>query len=214
MIESKWYRLASKLSDMMIMGFLWTVFSLPIITIGAATTAVFYTATKKVTGKDDEYISTAFIKSFKENFFKSTIIFVLLIIVAAISSLNYILAPYISLGLFHNTVRIVSAFILLQAIGIATFSFAYIARFNVTLKEVIKNSFILANKHLLITLSNLALFLATFYLVVLVPFLLLFMMGIYAYFASFSIVKVFRKYNPDFDEFHEMADEDFVIDND
>lgn len=51
------------------LNFLWLICSLPIITIGASTTAVYYTAMRMA--RDDEgYIAKDFFHSFKENFLR------------------------------------------------------------------------------------------------------------------------------------------------
>ena len=53
------------------LNFLWLICSLPIITIGASTTAVYYTA-MRMTRDDEGYIAKDFFHSFKENFLQAT----------------------------------------------------------------------------------------------------------------------------------------------
>lgn len=53
------------------LNFLWLICSLPIITIGASTTAVYYTA-MRMTRDDEGYITKDFFHSFKENFLQAT----------------------------------------------------------------------------------------------------------------------------------------------
>ena len=54
-----------KLVDAMILGLIWIIFCIPIITIGPATTAVYYITLKMV--RDEEgYMIQSFLKSFKD----------------------------------------------------------------------------------------------------------------------------------------------------
>ena len=65
------------LSDMAILSILWILGCLPILTIGASTTALLYVAGKKVGGKKPKIVAD-FIKSYKENFVQSLLITLIL----------------------------------------------------------------------------------------------------------------------------------------
>ena len=45
-IDSKFYRFCSYIGDFIILMVLWAIFSLPVITVGASTTAAYYVATR------------------------------------------------------------------------------------------------------------------------------------------------------------------------
>ena len=65
--------IVSKIFDLCMLGVLWTILSLPIITIGASTTALYYAVVKSV--KNDEgYASRMFFRSFRRNFIQATIL--------------------------------------------------------------------------------------------------------------------------------------------
>ena len=62
----------TKVANCVYLNILWFIFSIPIFTIGASTTALYYVSLKMV--KDQESgIFSAFFSSFKENFKQSTI---------------------------------------------------------------------------------------------------------------------------------------------
>lgn len=63
----------NKLVDAIVLCFIWAVFSLPLITMGAATTALFYTA-EKVIFSEDGKLFASFWQSFKQNFKQATLI--------------------------------------------------------------------------------------------------------------------------------------------
>jgi len=200
--ESKWYNLATAIWEVIALGFLWTLFSVLGlgITMGASTTALYYVATKKVSKKEDDYLTKAFWNSFKENFVQSTIVFLILIAVSFVVWFNLILLPYLNLGGISFLIRLALFFVTAQLFFVTSVVFAVIARFEMSVFNALKAAFALANRHLLMTISNLILLLVILYLAFLSPVVLLFMMGIYGYFSSFFIVKMFRKINPDFDE--------------
>jgi len=196
--ESKLYRVATVVWEIIALGFLWTIFSLPILTIGASTTALYYVATKKASGKDDEYLFSSFWKSFKENLIKSVGVSIILVAVGAIAWFNLILLPYLDMGWLVLPIRLALIFVLVQVIFVTSYVFAVIARFETSILGALKAASFMANRHIILTIMNLALLLAILYILFLVPVVLLFMMGIYGYFSSFLIVKIFRKHYPDF----------------
>jgi len=52
----------------LLLGLLWLLFSIPVITCGAATCSVFYVAFKILNDEDDNHIAKLFFKGLKENF--------------------------------------------------------------------------------------------------------------------------------------------------
>ena len=72
------WRFIGKLGDLMILNILWVICSIPIFTMGASTTAVYYVTMKLVRG-DDGYTLRNYFKSFKENFKQATVIWLLML---------------------------------------------------------------------------------------------------------------------------------------
>ena len=64
--DSPLYRFLARLWDMIKLNFLWLVFSLPVVTMGAATVAA-YSVTLKMVDEREGYVGRQFIKAFKEN---------------------------------------------------------------------------------------------------------------------------------------------------
>ena len=65
-VDGPLYKFLSRLWDMIKLNFLWLLFSLPIVTMGAATVAA-YTVTLKMVDETEGYVGRQFIKGFKEN---------------------------------------------------------------------------------------------------------------------------------------------------
>ena len=74
------WRFIGKLGDLIILNVLWLITSIPIVTIGASTTALYY-VTLKLVRDEDGYTIRSFFKSFKENFKQSTIIWLIMLAV-------------------------------------------------------------------------------------------------------------------------------------
>ena len=72
------FRALGKLADLMLLNILFLVCSLPIFTIGASFTAMYY-VTLKLAENEEGYIARGFWKSFKQNFKQATIIWLILL---------------------------------------------------------------------------------------------------------------------------------------
>ena len=64
-------RMLSRVGDAMLLSILFVLSCVPIITIGAAFTSLYYTAMKGISG-DDGYIWKFYTRSFKQNFKQAT----------------------------------------------------------------------------------------------------------------------------------------------
>lgn len=70
-LDNPVFRIMSRLGDLFLLNLLWAVCCLPVITIGASTTALFYTARKMAAG--EEYLLWQdFFHSFRLNLRQST----------------------------------------------------------------------------------------------------------------------------------------------
>ena len=82
-INGKFFKTLTKAGDFIILTLLAMVCSIPVITIGASLTAVFYAALKMA--RDEEgYVWKEFFKSFKQNLKQSILIELILAAFAAI----------------------------------------------------------------------------------------------------------------------------------
>ena len=75
-VDSPLYKFLSKLLDVIQLNFLWIIFSIPIITMGASTVAAMSVALKMA---DDEegYIGRSFLKAFRENWKQGTLLWLI-----------------------------------------------------------------------------------------------------------------------------------------
>ena len=102
-------RIFGFLGQLIALNLLWIVCSLPIITAGASTTALYY-CTLKLHKDGDIRVFHDFFKSFKQNFKQSTLIWILMAAVGATLGVNrsffqgFFLAPMVTKGALKGAV--------------------------------------------------------------------------------------------------------------
>lgn len=72
---SKFYRLMTLVTNLMLLNMLWILTSLPLFTMGASLSAMYYVCVQYVTKQDDGLVKLYF-KAFKENFKQATLIWI------------------------------------------------------------------------------------------------------------------------------------------
>ena len=99
------FRALGKLADLMLLNILFLVCSLPIFTIGASFTAMYY-VTLKLAENEEGYIARGFWKSFKQNFKQATIIWLILLFFGIVLVLDLLILKD-STGTFVTVLRVV-----------------------------------------------------------------------------------------------------------
>ncbi|MCQ2576788.1 MAG: YesL family protein [Treponema sp.] len=125
------------LPDIFLLSLLWLIFSMGIITVGAATCAAYYVALKIV--KDEEiHLFKFFLKAFKEDFLQGTLMWLITLPMLAVTGYSW----YWFTRADYNTTPLLLLSIALTLIFFFVNLFAYplIARYSNTFKMVIKNS--------------------------------------------------------------------------
>lgn len=197
------WRFIGKFGDLILLNILWIICSIPIFTIGASTTAVYY-VTLKLARDDDGYTIRSFFKSFKENFRQSTIIWLILLAVGVILGVDM----YFFVRLFagSGTVKtvMVTVFLALSIIYLAVFTYIFPiqARFYNAVKRTFFNAFFMSLRHLFRTIGMLvidgALLAAGFFLMIppVLMILMLFGVPLVAFINSYILSPVFNLYIP------------------
>lgn len=160
----------TKVCDVFILSLLWLVCSIPIVTIGASTTALYYSSVKSIR-RDRGYVSKEFFKSFKMNFLQGLIITFVFGILSLLFVTNIQFAQHIN-GDFGTVLHIVYIVMCLVVWGTAVYCMPVLSRFTMTTFGLVKTSFFLFFKHfpqsiLITVIIGLCLF-GTYYLPILV----------------------------------------------
>ncbi len=129
----------TKIADLMILNFLTILCCIPIITAGAAVTALHYQVLKMVR-KEDTYVARGYFKAFKENFKQATIVWLLLIVAVLFIIFDYTVIGFSEEGgIAYWYGVVVGAFAIFIAFT-ATMVFPIMAKFSNTTIRTIKNA--------------------------------------------------------------------------
>lgn len=77
-IDNPFFRFMGKLGDLVILSVLWLLCCLPVVTIGASTTALFYVA-RKIAAEEDYQTAKDFFRAFRRNWKQATQVWLLLL---------------------------------------------------------------------------------------------------------------------------------------
>ncbi|MDO4165961.1 MAG: YesL family protein [Eubacteriales bacterium] len=143
-VNSGLYKFMSRLWDMLKLNFMWVICSIPIVTMGAATTAA-YTITLKMVDEEEGYICGPFWREFKANIKKGSIMGVILIIA--------IYALYLDFQFFKAVEKYSFAFLAIFVLGVILtfthfiYAFPLQARYENSIINTMRNSFRISLKY-------------------------------------------------------------------
>ncbi len=181
-----------KIGDCICLSVLWLVFSLPIVTIGASSAAL-YAAVHHCMRRGGAGIWKQFWNAFKENFKRSTLAWLIELLVFAVLTLDTAVFRSIRLsgGVMGN---LYWAALFLDAVVITWMAYvaAYSARFNGSVKEILRYGILLLRLHPIRALGVMLPILAGLALSMMVPFMLLFVPAVVCWVCSYSLEQVFR----------------------
>lgn len=209
-MESPVMRFLGLVGDMLILNIMVMICCIPIITVGAAYTAMHYVILKIVRGEEG-YLVRGFFKSFVRNFKQATLLWLLMLLVIGIFVGDAFIFSYSGVA-FSRTVVIAVLAVAVILLLVSMYVFPVLARFDNTIRNTLKNAALLAFLNLPKTIL-----MAVFYALPLVigylspySYIYLFMFGISlpAYGAAWLYSGIFKKYEP---EPEVVSDMDFSL---
>ena len=187
----------SKAADLVILSFWWFVCCIPIVTIGPASSALYYVALK-MARKEEIRVTACFLKGFRENFKQGIAYSFLFVILGAVLFFDYTFTAGIE-GMV-GTVCGVSFFVLgVWMLCTMFYTYPLQAQFYNTVRQTLINAMILAARKfgttiILFAVNMIPVFVAfaSFAVFVqLMPAWVLLMPGLSAYVCSLLLVKIF-----------------------
>lgn len=186
----------NKVADIMILNILFILCCLPVFTIGASLSAAYYICFKMIRNEDN-YIVKGFFRSFKENFKQATVIWLFVLAVAGILVVDYRIVLYSGID-FPQWSRVALVSVTVVALIGTAFLFPMQARFSNTVKNTIKNSFIMALSHLpsafILALTVVVPFALLYFVPQILPIVLFLAFGGVLYLQAYVALGVFKKY--------------------
>ena len=169
--ESKFSQILLKLCYACYLNLLWFVCSIPIFTIGASTTALYY-ASLKVVRDEESHVAALFFRSFKENFRQATVLWLILLGIGLFLGADGYVVYHLrqsSLGPAGVLWTLVLAVIIAAAIVyviVLLYVFPLLASVSNTNAAMLKNSFLIGTHYLFATILVFAVHFAMFFVVV------------------------------------------------
>lgn len=201
-IDSPLMQGLSKILDCVFLSILWVVFSIPLITFGASTSALYYTANKTIRNSRG-YVWQQFWRGFKSSFKQSTLLWLIFALI---------------LFLLYNDIQIVGLldggnltfaakvfFIVLMAVlcMIIMYIFPYVARFSAPMKSVAKNCTFMMIRHLPWSFLAVLVVAVSAFIMWLIPITLLIMPTLGALVLTFIFERIFVRYMSEEDRLKE-----------
>lgn len=196
-------RFMNVLFDIICIGVLWVVCSIPLVTLGAAATAAYYAIAKSVRYKTG-YGYREFFHSFKENFRQTaslSVIFLFLFLILGVD-IYYV---WINDNRVNSGIFMVLLFILFLVSGIVLYACPLLSRFEKRNLELIKMAGVVMFRYLPITVICLSVFGAVVTGIYLMPWAVFILPGVYLYIFSFPMERILRKLMPAAEEGSEEA---------
>jgi len=186
----------SKLVDCIFATLLWIIGCIPIITIGASTTALYYTV-HKVIHQERGYLFHEFKHAFISNFMKSTIAWIILLCVGTfLGSDAYLTYQLKQQGDKVGYVFYLILLLLLLELIVFIFIFPYIGRFEDNIKRTFKNAFFLSFGNPIKMILMLITFALSVYMVYVLPMLIVIAPTLYMLGIEQQMEKIYKKFLP------------------
>ena len=202
--EGPVFTFLSRLADLFWLNLLYIICCIPVITAGAATTALYYVTLKMA--KDEEgYITKSFFKSFKQNFLQATAIWLVILVIGIVMFMDLRIANGGNMAEVFNTTTVSN--VVIVAVGVMvivlcmtlTYVFPLLAQFDNTVVNTVKNAFLISIRHLPYTFLMMVITAIPFALIWFSPALLLLVLIMFsatAYINSKFLNKIFVLYMP------------------
>ncbi|MCR5498962.1 MAG: YesL family protein [Acetatifactor sp.] len=133
----------SKMADIMILNIIALICCIPIITIGASMTALYYMALK-IVRNEEVYIVKGFWKSFKQNFRQGTVIWLIQVVVMFVLFLDYNIVYRMPES--NPSILVQVLFLATALLALVEFLFIYpvLSKFDNPIIRTFRNAFVMA----------------------------------------------------------------------
>ncbi len=184
-----------KVFDMILVNLLWLVCSIPVVTLGAATTAM-YTVTFQIVRGENPAVWKNFWNAFRDNCRQATIIWLIFLAAGAFIFLDLYLLLFGLKTLYFWEKIIVAILAVLAFIWLTMFQmvFPLLSQFENTVKRTILNSYMIPLNNAMLSLG--LLIISVFIVVLGAMFAPFIGFGVWATVNSYFMNKLFDKYIP------------------
>lgn len=170
--NNKLFSAFDKVINIFCLSLIWFMACIPVFTIGASCTALYY-AVNKVIRHGRGYIWKEFWSSFRSNFKQATVIWLIFLLIGLVMGADwFIMFQFMKAGAAWGKAFVIFVVMLVFEIAIWLYVYPNIARFENTNKAIVKNAALMSFAHLPKTILMLVILLVIAFLVYLIPFFL------------------------------------------
>lgn len=174
------------------LNILWFICCIPIVTIGASTTALFYVSLKIVKNEEGN-ITKSFFHSFKENFKQATSIWLILLLIGIVLGVDwYVLSRLRFSNAFWTMITAIFLVAVTAYAIVLMYIFPLLSHFSNTTKAMFKNALFIGMRFLLCTVLMAAIyFIMLFIIINIMTPVIVFGMGTCALLCSYLLTNIF-----------------------
>ena len=193
-LDSKFMRAMSRVADLVILNCVFLLTCLPVITIGAASTAL-YTVCFRMGTVREGHLLRGYFQAFRSEFRQSTLIWLILLLFGAAVCLNILL--FLGMSGWMHYLYILFLMFLMIALMILGYAFPLLSQFQNDTRSTVKNALIFGVAFLPRTLAIVALNVLPWAMLLVNPYLFLQVgfLWVFLYFsaAAYLNVRLLRK---------------------
>lgn len=185
----------SKIFDIFLISIIWFICCIPVVTAGAATTALYY-AVVKVIRRERGYLIKEYFRSFKLNFKNATFVWIIILVLSMLFYFNIYFVKETMDGTVGFVLMCVYRTFLFVILSVTVFLFPNLSRFAMDKIQLIKVSFLMSIKHLPITILVDLIIIVAALVIWFIPLSFAFIPGLTCLLSSLLLEKVLKKYIP------------------
>ena len=136
----------SKITDIFILSLLWFICCIPIITIGAATTALYYSSVKAIR-KNKGYVIKSFFHSFRMNFIPATLLWLVFLLVGILLYGCFIFTAVLSDKSLQFFMLCFYMFLFFLFLGVGCYAFPVLSKCSMDNMSILRFSLGLVIRH-------------------------------------------------------------------
>ena len=193
-LNNPFWRGMGRIFDAFILNVLWLLCCIPVVTIGPATTALYYAMINLVRG-EEIYIAQDFFRAFRRSFKQSLIAGLLLMAVGAFLALDIYIAYKSGTGVYTFLMVLFSIFFVLWCF-VTLYTIPLVAKFDNSLKNTLIWAFTLSIKNFSQTLMMLFAVALALWLCHLLPGLVFIAFGVVCEFHSTLFAVILKPWLP------------------
>ena len=195
-MNNPFWTFLGRLVDVFVLHILWLVCSLPIVTFGASTAALYFALMRDITDEEAHY-TKAFFRSFKQNFKQGIGIGLIFLITGAMLAFAFYYYYLMEgTGTIWTAAKVITIMLMILYVIVSQWLFPFFARFDNTTGAIFQNSLLLSIRHIGWSVVMAIVFVGVYFIILYFNFMPLMILGygLVAFINSYILNRVFEPY--------------------